>query len=79
MEVGKLLRNDSQTSLTNMTIEDKNDPNSVKFFAYSVCAEYLGGTWKSIDIADFEIHKISYNTLFIIVVYFVLRENGLKW
>lgn len=40
-------------------IEDKNDPNEVKHYAFAVCREYLGGAWKHVDLSDVKVERIS--------------------
>jgi hypothetical protein len=44
---------------SSITINDKNDVDAVKTFAYAVCREYLSGAWKLIDIGDFKIERVS--------------------
>jgi hypothetical protein len=44
---------------SSITIDDKNDVDEVKVFAYAVCREYLSGAWKLIDNSDFKIERVS--------------------
>ena len=40
-------------------IQDRNDVETVKTFAYAVCREYLSGAWKNIDFDDLVVQRIS--------------------
>jgi hypothetical protein len=48
----------NKPSSSSIVLDDKNDIDSVKLYAYAVCREYLSGAWKSIDIEDFKIERI---------------------
>jgi hypothetical protein len=49
----------NKPSSSSIVLDDKNDIESVKLYAYAVCREYLSGAWKSIDIEDFRIERIT--------------------
>ncbi len=49
----------NKNSSSSIVIKDKNDVQSVKLFALYVCQEYLGGVWKSINVNDLKIQRIS--------------------
>lgn len=46
-------------SSTNILIEDKNNIEQVKKFAFAVCREFLGGAWLDVDFVDFSIKRIA--------------------
>lgn len=49
----------NKNSSSSIVIKDKNDVHAVKLFAFYVCQEYLGGMWKTINVNDLKIQRLS--------------------
>ena len=44
--------------MSDRLIKDKNNLEAIKQFAYQVCAEYLGGAWKTIKLEEFKLARL---------------------